>query len=70
MHAATLRAFKDLEKEVRQISRARCYAAIIRDAKVASEPVALINWLKFVGMNLGRIGLEAGPLSQWLYGAL
>jgi transposase len=43
---------------------------IVREAKVASEPVALINWFKFVGMNLERIGLEAGPLSQWLYGAL
>ncbi len=43
---------------------------IVREAKVASEPVALINSFKFLGMNLERIGLEAGPLSQWLYGAL
>ena len=43
---------------------------IVREAKVASEPVALINWFNFVGVNLERIGLEAGPLSQWLYGAL
>jgi hypothetical protein len=37
---------------------------------VASEPVALINWFKSLGVRLERIGLEAGPLSQWLYGAL
>ena len=35
-----------------------------------SEPVALINWLVSQGVSLERIGLEAGLLSQWLYGAL
>jgi transposase len=43
---------------------------IVREAKVASEPVALINWFKSLGVSLERVGLEAGPLSQWLYGAL
>ena len=43
---------------------------IVREVKVASEPVALINWFKSLGVRLERIGLEAGPLSQWLYGAL
>jgi len=32
----------------------------------ASEPDALINWLKSRGYELIRVGLEAGPLSQWL----
>jgi transposase len=32
--------------------------------------VALINGFKSLGARLERIGLEAGPLSQWLYGAL
>lgn len=43
---------------------------IVREGKVASEPVALISWLESLGVSLERIGLEAGPLSQWLYGAL
>jgi transposase len=43
---------------------------IVREGKVASEPVALINWFNSLGVSLERIGLEAGPLSQWLYGAL
>ena len=43
---------------------------IVREVKVASEPVALINWFKSLGVRVERIGLEAGPLSQWLYGAL
>src|SRR5919197_1082471 len=40
---------------------------IVREAKVASEPEALIAWLCSLGLRLERIGLEAGPLSQWLY---
>jgi transposase len=43
---------------------------IVREAKVASEPEALIAWLAGLGLALTRIGLEAGPLSQWLYAGL
>jgi transposase len=43
---------------------------IVREGKVASEPEALIAWLGSLGLSLERIGLEAGPLSQWLYAAL
>jgi transposase len=43
---------------------------IIREGKVASEPEALIDWLGSRGCELARIGLEAGPLSQWLYAAM
>ena len=43
---------------------------ILREAKVASEPEALIAWFRSLGLMVERIGLEAGPLSQWLYAAL
>jgi transposase len=43
---------------------------IVREAKVASEPEALIGWLHSLGFDLARIGLEAGPLSQWLYASM
>ena len=43
---------------------------IIREAKVASEPEALVAWFRALGLDLARIGLEAGPLSQWLYAAM
>jgi len=43
---------------------------IVREAKVASEPEALIAWFHSLGSDLARIGLEAGPLSQWLYAAM
>jgi transposase len=43
---------------------------IIREGKVASEPKDLVTWLRALNLNLSRIGLEAGPLSQWLHAAL
>src|SRR5881398_1596007 len=43
---------------------------IVREAKVASEPEALIGFLGGLDLRLVRIGLEAGPLSQWLQAAL
>ena len=44
--------------------------AIVREGKVASEPEALMVWLRLAGVELVRVGLEAGPLSQWLYAAM
>jgi hypothetical protein len=43
---------------------------IVREVKVASEPEALLTVLKNLAYHFKRIGLEAGPLSQWLFGAL
>src|SRR6201993_4248041 len=43
---------------------------VMREAKVASEPEALIAWFGTLGLGVARIGLEAGPLSQWLYAAM
>jgi transposase len=43
---------------------------IVREAKVASEPQALIDWFGSLGFGLERIGLEAGPLSQWLFAGM
>jgi transposase len=43
---------------------------IVREDKVASEPEALIGWFGLLGLGLVRIGLEAGPLSQWLYAGM
>jgi transposase len=43
---------------------------IVREAVVQSEPAALIGWFGSLGLKLTRVGLEAGPLSQWLYAAM
>jgi transposase len=43
---------------------------IVWEVKVASEPEALLAVLASGSYHLKRIGLEAGPLSQWLFSAL
>jgi len=43
---------------------------IVREVKVASEPEALLPVLVSGAYHFKRIGLEAGPLSQWLFSAL
>src|SRR6185295_547887 len=43
---------------------------IVREVKVASEPEALLAVLAKPAYRFKRIGLEAGPLSQWLFSAL
>ena len=43
---------------------------IVCEGKVASEPESLVDWFGSLGHGVERIGLEAGPLSQWLYAAM
>ena len=43
---------------------------IVREVKVTSEPEALLQELAKSIYRFKRIGLEAGPLSQWLFSAL
>ena len=43
---------------------------VVREAKVASEPEALAGFFAGLGLAVTRIGLEAGPLSQWLHAGL
>ena len=40
---------------------------IVREAKIATEPDALVSWFLGLGLVAERIGMEAGPLSQWLH---
>lgn len=43
---------------------------IVREAKVRSERAALVGFFEASGLRFARIGLEAGPLSQWLRAGL
>jgi transposase len=43
---------------------------VCREIKVTSHPEDLVQALKNPEWQLGRIGLEAGPLSQWLFSGL
>ncbi len=43
---------------------------IVREAKVPSERETLVAFFAESGLRFARIGLEAGPLSQWLHAGL
>jgi transposase len=43
---------------------------LMRETKVLSDPEALADYLCGCGFEIERIGLEAGPLSQWLHEGL
>ena len=60
----------DVSLECSSVCVVDANGTIVGEGKVASEPQALIGWFGWRGLVLTRIGLEAGPLSQWLYAAL
>src|SRR3712207_3548978 len=43
---------------------------IVCETKVVSEPEVLVRFFGQLGLPLTRIGLEAGPLSQWPHAGL
>ena len=43
---------------------------ICREVKVASHPADLVRLLEDPGWQFVRVGLEAGPLSQWLFSGM
>ena len=60
----------DVSLECSSVCVVDASGTIVREGKVASEPEALIAWLGSLSFDLARIGLEAGPLSQWLFAAM
>ena len=43
---------------------------VVLEQRVPTEPADIIAVLTSLGVSFGRIGIEAGPLSQWLVNAL
>lgn len=43
---------------------------VVHEGRAASEPAALLEHLRRLGLGLARVGLEAGPLAQWLFDGL
>jgi transposase len=60
----------DVSLECSSVAIVDASGKIVREGKVASDPAALIEWFASLGLKMVRIGLEAGPLSQWLYPAM
>ena len=60
----------DVSLELSSVCVVDATGRIVREAKVASEPEALVAWFRGLGIDVTRVGLEAGPLSQWLFAAM
>src|ERR687897_1562175 len=60
----------DVSLELSSVCILDASGQIVREAKVASEPEALATFLASLNLPLTRVGLEAGPLSQWLHAGL
>ncbi|MGY4452980.1 transposase [Bradyrhizobium sp. i1.3.1] len=60
----------DVSLELSSVCVVDAQGKILREAKVASEPGALVELFEALGFAVKRIGLEAGPLSQWLHAGL
>ena len=60
----------DVSLELSSVCVVDATGRIVREAETPSEPEALIAWFRALGFDVARIGLEAGPLSQWLYAAM
>ena len=60
----------DVSLELSSVCVVDAKGKIIKEAKVVSDPDALVVFLRELGVSIERIGLEAGPLSQWLHAGL
>ena len=60
----------DVSLELTSVCLVDAHGQVVREAKVSSEPEALIGFLCMQDLEIARVGLEAGPLSQWLHAGL
>jgi transposase len=60
----------DVSLELSSVCVLDASGKIVKEAKVPTEPEALVRFFERVGFPVSRIGLEAGPLSQWLHAGL
>ena len=60
----------DVSLELSSVCIVDAAGKVVKESKVETHPDALVKFFKNLGLPLTRIGLEAGPLSQWLHGGL
>jgi transposase len=53
----------DVSLELSSVCVLSAQGKILKEAKVASEPGAFVEFFETLGFAVKRIGLEAGPLS-------
>jgi transposase len=60
----------DVSLELTSVCIVDAQGAIVRETKVASHPEDLVGYFRSLEHPITRVGLEAGPLSQWLHAGL
>jgi transposase len=60
----------DVSLELTSVCMVDAQGAIVCEIKVPTNPDDLVRYLRSVEHAIVRIGLEAGPLSQWLHAGL
>ena len=60
----------DVSLELSSVCIVDATGKVVKETKVETHPEALVKFFKDFGLPLTRIGLEAGPLSHWLYAGL
>jgi transposase len=60
----------DVSLELSSVCVVDAKGKIVKEMKVASDPEALALFFTSLGGEVARIGIEAGPLSQWLHAGL
>jgi transposase len=60
----------DVSLELTSVCIVDAQGGIVRETKIASEPEVLVQYLQTQELEIGSVGLEAGPLSQWLHAGL
>ena len=60
----------DVSLELSSVCVVDAQGKIVKEAKIASQPEAFIAFFQELGFAVKQIGLEAGPLSQWLHAGL
>ena len=60
----------DVALELSSVCIVDAAGKVVKESKVGTHPEALAKFFKDLGLPLTLIGLEAGPLSQWLHAGL
>ena len=60
----------DVSLELASVCVVDAKGKVVKETKVGSNPQALVAFFNGLGFPVMRIGLEAGPLSQWLHAGL
>ena len=60
----------DVSLELSSVCLVDAAGQVVKEVKAPSEPAALAQVVRDFGVEVERVGLEAGPLSSWLHGGL